>query len=114
MLNNEQGMEKYFFRASAEDFKKVPGSPIAYWLSEAIISSFEKGNLISDHCATRKGMATGLNAVFVRAWHEVSIMPMAANTESGMGTLMTLSTGKMTAIDYRLRSMRVGGFVPST
>ncbi len=79
MLNNEQGMEKYFFRASAEDFKKVPGSPIAYWLSEAIISSFEKGNLISDHCATRKGMATGLNAVFVRAWHEVSINEIGFN-----------------------------------
>lgn len=75
----EQGMEKYFFRASAADFKKIPGSPVAYWLSDAIISSFEKGNLISDHCATRKGMATGLNAVFVRAWHEVSIKGIGFN-----------------------------------
>lgn len=75
----KQGMEKYFFWASAADFKKIPGSPIAYWLSDAIISSFEKGNLISDHCATRKGMATGLNAVFVRAWHEVSIKGIGFN-----------------------------------
>ena len=26
----EPGMEKIFFRASAEDFKKIPGGPIAY------------------------------------------------------------------------------------
>lgn len=69
----EQGMEKYFFRASAADFKKIPGSPVAYWLSDAVIGSFEKGHLISNDCSTRKGMATGLNAVFVRSWHEVSI-----------------------------------------
>lgn len=30
--SREQGMEKYFFRASAADFKKIPGSPIAYWV----------------------------------------------------------------------------------
>lgn len=32
----EQGMERYFFRASAEDFKKIQGSPIAYWLSKTL------------------------------------------------------------------------------
>lgn len=72
--SGKQGMERYFFRASAADFKKIPGSPVAYWLSDAVIGSFEKGNLISNACATRKGMATGLNAVFVRSWHEVSIL----------------------------------------
>lgn len=71
--SREQGMEKYFFRASGKEFKKIPGSPIAYWLSDVVISSFENGNLISNACATRKGMATGLNTVFVRTWHEVSI-----------------------------------------
>jgi hypothetical protein len=69
----EPGTGRLFFRASAEDFRKIPGSPVAYWLSDAVISSFERGNYISATCATRKGMATGLNAVFVRAWHEVSI-----------------------------------------
>ncbi len=27
----EQGMEKFFFRAPAKDFKKISGHPIAYW-----------------------------------------------------------------------------------
>lgn len=75
----KQGMEKYFFRASAAEFRKIPGSPIAYWLSDAIIRSFERGDLISSHCATRKGMATGLNAAFVRGWHEVSMKEIGFN-----------------------------------
>ena len=75
----KQGMEKYFFRASAAEFRKIPGSPVAYWLSDAIIKSFERGDLISSHCATRKGMATGLNAFFVRGWHEVSIKEIGFN-----------------------------------
>ncbi len=29
--------------ASASDFKKIPGSPIAYWVSERIRSAFEIG-----------------------------------------------------------------------
>ena len=37
----KQGKEKYFFRASAAEFRKIPGSPVAYWLSDAIIKSFE-------------------------------------------------------------------------
>lgn len=36
------GKNKNFFRASAEDFKKIPGSPVAYWAGRATINSFEK------------------------------------------------------------------------
>lgn len=75
--NNQ--MQQHFYRASAADFGKIPGSPVAYWLSDAIIKSFDRGDLISEHCSTRKGMATGLNAVFVRAWHEVSIKGIGFN-----------------------------------
>jgi hypothetical protein len=71
--NNKSGMEKYFFRASAEDFKKIPGSPIAYWMSDVLINLFSSTSSISQFADTRKGMATGLNDVFVRQWHEISI-----------------------------------------
>ena len=33
-------MAKYFYRASAADFGKIPGSPIAYWLDKKIIKYF--------------------------------------------------------------------------
>jgi type II restriction/modification system DNA methylase subunit YeeA len=58
--------------ASASDFKKIPGSPIAYWVSEAVRSLFEHPKLkeLSD---TRLGMATANNDLFMRQWPEVSI-----------------------------------------
>ena len=38
----DTGMEKYFFRASAANFKKVPGSPIAYWIPNFDVFDFRK------------------------------------------------------------------------
>ncbi|TFI47143.1 BREX-1 system adenine-specific DNA-methyltransferase PglX [Diaphorobacter sp. DS2] len=70
--SREQGMENYFFRASAEDFKKIPMCPIAYWASDAVFSSFglEKLRDIAD---AKQGMATSDNGRFLRFWHEVSL-----------------------------------------
>ncbi len=31
----------WFYRASSADFKKIPGSPIAFWIMEALLSTFE-------------------------------------------------------------------------
>ena len=63
----------WFYVAKPDDFKKIPGSPVAYWVSDRMLHAFEVGHPVDSDCATRKGMATGLNAEFVRAWHEVSI-----------------------------------------
>ena len=38
----------YSYHASAEDFKKIPGSPIAYWVSRAILKVFDEQELIGD------------------------------------------------------------------
>ena len=69
--NHEQGMEKYFFRASAEAFKNIEGSPIAYWASPAALNAF-KGETIDKHFVAKKGMAIGDNAKFLRRWTEIS------------------------------------------
>ena len=70
---SEKSMEQYFFRASAADFKKIPGSPIAYWIGNKALRAFETGRFVGSCGSTRKGMATGLNAEFVRVWSEISI-----------------------------------------
>ncbi|TXH88404.1 MAG: BREX-1 system adenine-specific DNA-methyltransferase PglX [Pseudomonas sp.] len=70
--SGELGMEKYFFRASSVDFKKIASSPIAYWLSESAFSAFEGKTFLRDVATTRVGMATGDNERFVRYWHEVA------------------------------------------
>ena len=64
---------KHFFRASAEDFKKVPGSPVAYWVSEALMSTFGNGvsvDSISDFTGSQHKTAD--NERFLRCIWEVS------------------------------------------
>ena len=68
----EQGMEKYFFRASAADFKKIPGSPIAYWISPSTRKAFADGTPFRDIGYPRVGMQTSNNAKYLRFWFEVS------------------------------------------
>lgn len=64
---------KRFFRVSAEDFKKIPGSPIAYWLSTKMVKIFAESPTVSKDMITREGMATSNNDLFMRLWSEVSI-----------------------------------------
>lgn len=75
---HEQGMEKYFFRASAEDFKKIPGSPIAYWVSDNVRMAFNRGVPFKDIGNPKVGMQTSNNYKYLRLWHEISFLPFAS------------------------------------
>ncbi|MFN4016745.1 MAG: BREX-1 system adenine-specific DNA-methyltransferase PglX [Reyranella sp.] len=57
---------------SSKDFEKIPGSPIAYWVSDALRETFPRSTLLGDFCDFRIGMATGKNEWHVRQWQEVS------------------------------------------
>jgi hypothetical protein len=57
--------------ASAENFAKIPGSPVAYWASEAMLRAFETGTAINDISQPRQGIATADNNRFLRLWSEV-------------------------------------------
>lgn len=70
--NSQQGMENFFFRASAADFKKIPGGSIAYWLSESARNCYEIGGKVQELFPARLGMRTGDNSKWLRLWHEVS------------------------------------------
>lgn len=63
----------WLFRSSAADFKKIPGSPIAYWVSKPIIDVFRSSNSLSDYADIGKGLDTGDNNRFLRCWYEVQI-----------------------------------------
>lgn len=62
-----------FFKASTEDFKKIPGSPIAYWVSERVREIFKNGRPLSAVCKPAQGLATADNGRFLREWFEVGI-----------------------------------------
>lgn len=61
----------YFYETTAENFSKIPGSPIAYWVSEKMLSAFDNSEKLSICCETKKGLATSDNNRFLRLWHEV-------------------------------------------
>jgi len=65
-------MEKYFFRASANDLKMVPGNPVAYWASAAMLRLFSEGKEITEFVNSRDGLTTGDNESFVRYHFEVN------------------------------------------
>lgn len=65
--------ESLFFTATAEDFKKIPGSPVAYWVSDKLRSTFASTVFLKDIGEPRLGMATGNNDIYLRLWHEVAI-----------------------------------------
>ncbi len=67
------------FRASSEDFAKVPGSPIAYWLSDAMRAAFAKGRPLGEVAEPRKGLGPGDSPRFLRYWWEVSGARSARN-----------------------------------
>ena len=68
---SEDGNRIYYPNVSQQDFEKIPGCPIGYWVSENIISNFnhkELNNLFEPRC----GMSTGNNNYYVRGWYEIS------------------------------------------
>ena len=60
----------YYYEVSAEQFEKIPGNPIAYWLSPFIISLFSNPK-IGDIASPKQGSTLGDNARFLRHWYEI-------------------------------------------
>ncbi|MCX5824918.1 MAG: BREX-1 system adenine-specific DNA-methyltransferase PglX [Deltaproteobacteria bacterium] len=60
------------YRASTPQFRMIPGSPIAFWVTDQMRRGFATGKALSDCTQMRKGLATGDNGRFLRHWHEVS------------------------------------------
>ena len=61
----------YYANVEQDNFEKIPGSPIGYWVSKALINAFSNRELGSI-CETRCGLATGRNDKYLRLWHEVN------------------------------------------
>ena len=62
----------WLYTAKPDDFKKIPGSPITYWLPDKLRNLFVDFAPLSDFAESREGMATADNEKFLRYFHEVS------------------------------------------
>ena len=62
---------KYLYHTDQSNFNKIPGNPIAYWVSKNYLKAFNKGTTIGKISPAKKGMITGNNKLFIRFWMEV-------------------------------------------
>jgi len=60
----------WFFETAQDEFKKIPGSPVAYWVSESVVKIFKKSTSLSHFASIGKGLDTGDNERFLRLWYE--------------------------------------------
>ena len=73
----QQGKEDMFlagenrYKAQQSNFSKIPGSPVAYWVSGSFIQAFVNGASLNSIAPTRKGMFTGDNDKWLKFWHEI-------------------------------------------
>ena len=64
-----------------DNFSKIPGSPVAYWVSDQFLKSFESPK-IGNFVLARNGMKTGDNGNFVRLWWEPNIKKEVFNAKN--------------------------------
>lgn len=84
-----QSSDEYFFRASAADFKRIPGSPIGYWLGVRIFDAFRVNRNLGSFARAAKGLVTANNQEFIRQWYEVSIHRIGFDCESRQSSVAT-------------------------
>jgi hypothetical protein len=65
-----------------DQFKEIPGSPIAYWVEEDMLTIFRDGNPLSLTFDAKQGIATGKNDLFLRYWSEVDYRKVDFNQNS--------------------------------
>ena len=74
----QQGKEEMFlagqnrYSANQDDFAKIPGAPVAYWVSNNVLKAFTSGKLY-DVGMTRRGLQTGDKDKFIRFWYEPNL-----------------------------------------
>lgn len=61
-----------FNQTIQDDFKKIPGSPTAYWLGHSLRNVFKTHNNLKSIADAQIGMVTGSDDINVRLWHEIN------------------------------------------
>lgn len=71
----------YYFTAAQENFSKIPGSPVAYWVSGNFVRAFEN-KTIGELAKPKAGLSTGNNDLFEKLWFEVEYNNIGFNYKS--------------------------------
>ncbi|WP_339008340.1 BREX-1 system adenine-specific DNA-methyltransferase PglX [Fusobacterium animalis] len=73
-----------YFQAKQKDFEKIPGNPIAYWVSDKVREIFEN-KLIGNLFPVKKGADTGNNDLFLKMWNEINFKKSGVNISTEKG-----------------------------
>ena len=71
IVYSEHGAKIYYSNVPQDNFVKIPGCPIGYWVSEKIIKAFSHEK-IDVFGKPRQGLASGDNQRFIRLWFEIN------------------------------------------
>ena len=63
----------YFYEADQSNFSKIPGNPVAYWVSAQFLKAFEYGTPLDSIGEIVTGISTGKNDLYLRTWNEINI-----------------------------------------
>ena len=63
----------FYYEQNTDNFSKIPGSPVAYWVSDNQRNVFTRSQLLSAISNPKQGLITGDVNRFVRKWYECSI-----------------------------------------
>lgn len=86
---SEEGNRIYYPHVSQQNFEKIPGCPIGYWVSEKIFSRFAGNLALSAVAKPCVGLQTADNARFLRYWHEVNLEKIGFGCSSAEEALKT-------------------------
>lgn len=86
--SEKQGFGRCFYRVSALNFKKIPGEPIAYWLSDNFLLLYENHRLDQDFFV-KEGVGTRNDEVFMKMCWEVPV----SNIGKGKRWILTDKAG---------------------
>ena len=64
--------KKNYHYPKQSNFSKIPGSPVAYWVSENFIDVYQKGHPLSQDATVFEGLKTRDKERFLRLWFEVN------------------------------------------
>ena len=71
---------EFKFSLEQDNFKKIPGMPIAYWVNERIFNLFLHEKKVGDFFTTRNGLQPKQSEKYVRFWFEVPFSKISFST----------------------------------
>lgn len=75
----------FYYESNAENFSKIPGSPVAYWVSENFVRAFD-GKKVGNYLNCRSGIMTGSDE-FIKQWYEVNYNNIKFNCKTAKDML---------------------------